>query len=85
MSPLVEAEALRSGIQRVFSKTDSALLVPAIRQLLNPASPTDEGTAIEILAPAVVSDPEVTAPAPDTAPAESASDAVPPVSPKNAA
>jgi len=85
MSPLVEAEALKSGIQRVFSKTDSALLVPAIRQLLNPASPTDEGTAIEILAPAVVSDPEVTAPAPDTAPAEAASDAVPPVSPKNAA
>ena len=85
MSPLVEAEALKSGIQRVFSKTDSALLVPAIRQLLNPASPTDGGTAIEILAPAVVSDPEVAAPAPDTAPAEAASDPVPPVSPKNAA
>jgi hypothetical protein len=81
----VKAEALKSGIQRVFSKTDSALLVPAIRQLLNPASPTDEGTAIEILAPAVVSDPEVAAPAPDTAPAEAASDPVPPVSPKNAA
>jgi two-component system response regulator DesR len=85
MSPLVEAEALKSGIQKVFSKTDSALLVPAIRQLLNPAPPTDEGTAIEILAPAVISDPEVTAPS-DTATAEPAgSDAVPPVTPENAA
>ena len=85
MSPLVEAEALKSGIQKVFSKTDSALLVPTIRQLLNPAPPTDEGTAIEILAPAVVSDPDVAAAAPETAPTEATTDPAPPKAPENAA
>jgi DNA-binding NarL/FixJ family response regulator len=84
-SPHVDAEALKSGVRKVFSKTDSALLVPAIRQLLNPEPPTDEATAIETISPAVVSDPVVPAPASETAPTEAASDPVPPKAPENAA
>ena len=85
MSPHVETEALKSGIQQVFSKTDSALLVPAIRQLLNPEPPTDESAPLETAPPAVASDSVVAAPPPDTAPAEAPTDPVPPASPKNAA
>ena len=85
MSPFVDAEALKSGIRQVFSKTDSALLLPAIRQLLNPEPPTDEGTVIETIASAVVSDPVGAAPPSDTKPAEAASDPVPPKAPENAA
>ena len=84
MSPHLEVEALKSGVRQVFSKTDSALLVPAIRQLLNPELPTDQSVPLET-APAVASEPVVAAPPPDTAPAEAPSDPVPPVSPKNAA
>jgi len=84
-SPHVDAEALKSGVRQVFSKTDSALLVPAIRQLLNPEPPTDEGTAIETIAPAVVSDPVVIASPSETGPTEAASDPVPPKLPENAA
>jgi hypothetical protein len=84
-SPHVDAEALKSGVRQVFSKTDSALLVPAIRQLLNPEPPTDEGTAIETIAPAVVSDPVVVASPSETGPTEAASDPVPPKLPENAA
>jgi DNA-binding NarL/FixJ family response regulator len=84
-SPHVDAEAMKSGVRQVFSKTDSALLVPAIRQLLNPAPPTDEATAVETIAPAVVSDPVVPDPASETAPTEAVSDPAPPKSPENAA
>lgn len=85
MSQYVQTEALKSGIRQVFSKIDSALLLPAIRQLLNPQPPTDESTPIETIAPAVVPDPVVTAPLSDTKPAEAGSDPVPPASPENAA
>jgi CheY-like chemotaxis protein len=86
MSPLVEAEALKSGIQKVFSKTDSSLLVLAIRQLLNPEPPTDQSAPLETAPPAVASDSVVAAPAPDDeAPAEAASDSLPPAAPENAA
>lgn len=81
----VDAEALKSGVRQVFSKTDSALLVPAIRQLLNSAPPTDEATAVETIAPAVVSDPVVPDPTSETAPTEAASDPAPPKSPESAA
>ena len=36
-SPQVEAEALKAGIHKVLSKSESSLLVEAIRQLLRPA------------------------------------------------
>jgi DNA-binding NarL/FixJ family response regulator len=85
MSAHVEMEALKSGVLKVFSKVDSALLVPAIQQLLSPEPATDESTAIETIAPAVVSDPAVAAPPAETAPAEAASDPVPPKTPENAA
>jgi DNA-binding NarL/FixJ family response regulator len=83
-SPHVNAEALKSGVRQVISKTDSALLVPAIRQLLNPEPATDESTAIETIAPAAISDPVLAGALADTAPAEAASD-VPPKLPENAA
>jgi DNA-binding NarL/FixJ family response regulator len=85
MSPHVEIEALKSGVLKVFSKTESALLVPAIRQLLNPEPPTDDGSVIETIARAVASDPVVAAPPSETAPTEAASDPAPPKSPENAA
>ncbi|MBZ5686034.1 MAG: response regulator [Acidobacteriia bacterium] len=85
MSPLVEAEALKSGIRKVFSKTDSSLLVPAIRQLLNPEPPTDQSAVLETTPPTVATDPVVAAPPSDTVPSEAPSDPVPPASPENAA
>jgi two-component system chemotaxis response regulator CheY len=84
-SPLVEAEALKSGIRRVFSKTDSSLLVPAIRQLLNPQPPTDQSAVLETTPPAVASDPVVPTPTPDTASTETPSEPAPPATPENAA
>jgi DNA-binding NarL/FixJ family response regulator len=84
-SPHVETEAQKSGIRQVFSKTDSSLLLPAIRQLLNPEPPTDQGAPLETAPPAVASDSVVAAPPPDPAPAEAPSDPLPPASPENAA
>lgn len=84
MSPYVEAEALKSGIRQVFSKTDSALLLPAIRQLLNPEPATDQGAVLETTPPAA-SDSVVAAPLSDAKPAEAGTDPVPPASPENAA
>jgi len=43
-SPQVEAEALKAGIHKVVSKSESSLLVEAIRQLLRPA---EVGTPVE--------------------------------------
>ena len=85
MSTLVEAEALKSGIRKVFSKTESRLLVPAIRQLLNPEPPTDEGAVLETTPAAVATDPVVADPPSDIVPAEAPNEPPPPASPKNAA
>ena len=86
MTPLVEAEALKSGIQKVLSKADSSLLLPAIRQLLNPAPPSDQGATLEIIPPpAVAPDPALAAPLSPSASTEAASEPVPPASPKNVA
>jgi DNA-binding NarL/FixJ family response regulator len=84
MSAQVEIEALKSGVLKVFSKTDSTLLVPAIRQLLHPEPPSVESTVIETIAPAA-SAPVAAAPPSDAVPAETASEPVPPKSPENAA
>jgi len=86
MSPLVEAEALKSGVQKVLSKTDSSLLVPAIRQLLNPEPPSDQSAALEIIPlPVVAPDPDPAAPLSPTVPTEAATEPVPPSAPKNVA
>lgn len=42
MSAHVEAEAKKSGIRKVLSKTDTSLVVPAIRQLLNLQEPQNQ-------------------------------------------
>ncbi|HKV78372.1 MAG TPA: response regulator [Candidatus Sulfotelmatobacter sp.] len=84
MSTHVEIEALKSGVLKVFSKTDTAVLVPAIRQLLNPEPPTDQSVPLETTAPAVASAPVEEAPLSDTKPSEAGSDPVPPPSPENA-
>lgn len=86
MSPLVEAEALKSGIRKVLSKADSSLLVPAIRQLLNPEPPSDRSAASNIIPPPVVApNPALTAPLSPTTPSEAASEPAPPAAPKNVA
>ena len=86
MSPLVEAEALKSGVQKVFSKTDSSRLVPAIRQLLNPEPPADQSPPSETIpAPAVASNPVLAAPLSATARTESVTAPAPPLVPKNVA
>jgi DNA-binding NarL/FixJ family response regulator len=85
MSPLVEVEALKSGIRKVFSKTESRLLVPAIRQLLNPEPPTDQGAVLQTTPPSAATDSVVAAPPSDTAPSEAPANPVPPESPENAA
>jgi DNA-binding NarL/FixJ family response regulator len=85
MSPLVEVEALKSGIRKVLYKADSSLLVPAIRQLLDPEPPSNESPTAEIiLPPAAASNPALPAPLP-TAPTEAADEAVPPSLPTNVA
>jgi DNA-binding NarL/FixJ family response regulator len=85
MSPHVDAEALKSGIRQVFSKTDSALLLPAIRQLINPEPLTDGRPVIEATPPVVASDPVAVAPLSEVPTAEAPSDPVPPATPENAA
>ena len=39
MTPYIEVEAQKCGIRQVFSKTNSSLVIPAIRQLLSPQEP----------------------------------------------
>ena len=86
MSPLLEAEALKSGVRQVFSKSESSLMLPAIRQLLNPESTTDsESPTPEMTQPVIAPDPAIAAPTPTATPAEAAADPVPPSLPKNVA
>jgi two-component system response regulator DesR len=85
MSPLVEAEALKSGIRKVLSKADSSLLLPAIRQLLDPEPSSDQSAAPETIpTPVVVPEPSLAAPVSPTA-TEAANQPVPPSLPKNVA
>lgn len=51
MSAHVEAEALKSGIRKVLSKSDSSLLVPAIQQLLSPEQETSKATIPDTIPP----------------------------------
>lgn len=90
MSTLVQTEALKSGIRKVLSKTDSSLLVMAVRQLLSPEAASDQSPEQSpvpepIPLPVVASTPLLAAPLSDTAPTDAASDAVPPSSSKNIA
>jgi DNA-binding NarL/FixJ family response regulator len=86
MSPLVEAEALKSGIRKVLSKADSSRLVPAVHQVLNPEPPSDQSAASETIPPSVVApDPVLAAPLSPTAPTEAAGEPAPPSLPKNVA
>jgi len=54
MSAHVEAEAKKSGIRKVLSKSNSSLMVPAIRQLLNLQEPRIQDSE-SISIPAVAS------------------------------
>jgi DNA-binding NarL/FixJ family response regulator len=74
----VESEARKSGIQKVLSKSDSSLLLPAIRQLLNAEPPASQSAAETILPPAVATEPSLAAAISAAAPAEAAGEAVPP-------
>jgi DNA-binding NarL/FixJ family response regulator len=86
MSALVETEALKSGIRKVLSKADSSLLVPAIRQLLDPEPPSNESPIEQTIpTPAVAPEPSLAAAISATAPGEAAGEPVPPTLPKNVA
>lgn len=64
MSPQVEAEAQKAGIRQVLSKTDSALIVPTIRQWLNPPAPMQDSAVapVAVVAPDPVVAESVVAP-----------------------
>ena len=84
LSPHLEAEALKSGIRKVVSKSESSLLVPILRELLISA-PQDSAAVLDSMPPPLVSPP--LAALPSTAPVVPAEDA-PPISsppPKNVA
>lgn len=85
MAPHLEAEAHKAGIHEIFSKSESSLLVPAIRQLLAP----DETSSlvVESVAPPAPTIPSTASPLPEAAPSISSNDpAAPPAPlPKNAA
>lgn len=85
MSPHVEREARKYGIHKVFSKSDSSVILPAIRQLLNPPKPTTRDPIPEAVPPPLpeptpISPPSAPAAAQKTAPADPA-----PEIPKNVA
>ena len=78
MSPQLEVEAQKFGIRKVLSKSDSTLVVPAIRHLLNRQPPaTQDSESIPI--PVVASDPVPAAiePATPTDPATDAPSEIP--------
>lgn len=82
MSPQLEAEAQKFGIRQVLSKSDSSMVVPAIRQLLSPQdAPARDSESMSV--PVVASDP-VPAPIEPATPTDAATDARPEI-PKNAA
>lgn len=56
-SPQVESEAMKSGVRKVVSKSDSALLVETVRQLLPASQVPDSVGTVEPLA---VPDPATT-------------------------
>ncbi|HTT24464.1 MAG TPA: response regulator transcription factor [Candidatus Sulfotelmatobacter sp.] len=85
LSAQLETEAQKSGIQKVLSKTESSLILPAIRQLLNPDTSSLQDSALQTAPPPVVDPTPVAAsPIPSTQPEADPTD--PPASlPKNVA
>jgi two-component system chemotaxis response regulator CheY len=51
MSPFVETEAMKAGVRKVLSKSDSSFLVPAIRQLLPPELSATEAPVAHTIPP----------------------------------
>lgn len=51
MAPHLEAEARKAGVRELFSKSDSALLVPAIHQLLGSGSSQSSPLIAESIPP----------------------------------
>ena len=64
MSPQVDAEALKSGIRKVLSKADSALLIATLKQFL----PGQATPALPANLPLPVSDPVASLPVPPAVP-----------------
>ena len=85
MSPHVEAEALKSGVRKIFSKSDSSLLVETIRQLLPASKAPAPVTAVGPLAvPDLAADLTVLPDVPSTPPESNTEPPAPPL-PKNVA
>jgi len=85
ISPHVESEAQKSGIQKVLSKSDSGLLLPAIRQLLKAEPTSSQNAAAETILPPVAPEPSLAASVSATAPTKAAGEPVPPPLPKSVA
>lgn len=88
-APHIETEALKSGIRKVLSKSDSSLLVPAVRQVLAPEAKGSEVPLTQAIPPPGVPKPELAASpiAPATAADAAADPPAPslPTLPKNVA
>ena len=86
MSPHVEAEAMRSGVRKVLSKSNSTLLIEAVRQFLEvPDTPAAANPVIDPIPPPAPVDGLTVSPAVSATPAEGVAE--PPTSslPKNVA
>lgn len=86
MSPHLEGEALRSGVRQVFSKSDSALLIEAVRQFLPvPEKPAPADPVMNPIPPPPPADALAAAPDVSTTPAEAVTEPPSPTQPKNVA
>jgi len=82
-SPHVLSEAKKSGIREVFSKTDSSLLIPAVRQLLGTQPADTEAKLADNIPPPAITEPPVAIPPPSAAPTETDPDPPPAPLPEN--
>lgn len=86
MSPHVEGEALRSGVRKVLSKSNSNLLIEAVRQFLAvPDTPAASDLVIDPIPPPLPAETLNVAPAVSSPPAEAVAKPSSPSQPKNVA
>lgn len=86
MSSHVEGEALRSGVRKVLSKSNSSLLIDSVRQFLAvPATPAAADLVIDSIPPPPPADALNVAPAVPTTPAEAVAEPPAPSQPKSVA
>jgi two-component system response regulator NreC len=85
MSPHLEGEALKSGVRKVLSKSNSTLLIEAVRQFLPAPETAVPAAKVDPLPPPSPPDALNVAPAVSTTPAEAVAEPPSPTQPKNVA